>query len=66
MNIGIIGCGIISQTYFNSYKIYNNFNVIACADIDHELAEKKAKEYNIISQTVDEIFKVTIMRIECY
>ena len=57
MNIGIIGCGNISPTYFNSYKIYNNFNVIACADIDHELAEKKAKEYNIISQTVDEIFK---------
>ena len=28
MNIGIIGCGNISDTYFNSQKIFNNFNIV--------------------------------------
>ena len=53
MNIGIIGCGNISPTYFNSYKLYNNFKVIACADINEEIAKKSASEFNVTFQTVD-------------
>ena len=55
MNVGIIGCGNISSTYFNSQKLYNNFKVIACADIINEVAEKFAEEHNLKAQTVDEI-----------
>ena len=57
MNIGIIGCGNISDTYFNSQSIFNNIKITACADIIQELSEKKASEYNIQSFTVDDLFK---------
>ena len=55
MNIGIIGCGNISSTYFNSHKLYNNFKVTACADINHDIAKKSAEDFGVIAQTVDEI-----------
>ena len=57
MNIGIIGCGNISDTYFNSQSIFNNIKITACADIIQELSEKKASQYNIQSFTVDDLFK---------
>ena len=28
MRVGIIGCGNISETYFNCQNIYNNFNIL--------------------------------------
>ena len=34
MNVGIIGCGNISPTYFNAHKFFNNFKVTTCADIN--------------------------------
>ena len=43
MNVGIIGCGNISPTYFNSHKIFNNFKVTTCADINHDIAKKSAE-----------------------
>tara|TARA_Y100000591_G_scaffold330893_1_gene363172 strand:- start:902 stop:2029 length:1128 start_codon:yes stop_codon:yes gene_type:complete len=55
MNIGIIGCGNISDTYFNSQKIFNNINIISCSDIIEELANKKAEKYNVNCETVDGI-----------
>ena len=55
MNIGIIGCGNISSVYFNAHKLYNNFKVIACADIDEAVAKKSASEFDVSFQTVDQI-----------
>ena len=55
MRVGIIGCGNISETYFNCQNIYNNFKVVACADIHIDTAKKKAKKYNIKAQSVDDI-----------
>ena len=40
MKVGIIGCGNISETYFNCQKIFNNFEITACADINKEFATK--------------------------
>ncbi len=57
MNIGIIGCGNISDTYFNSQNIFNNLNIVACADKVKDLSDKKASEYNVKSLTVDELLK---------
>ncbi len=57
MNIGVIGCGNISDTYFESQKIFNNLNIIACADLIKDLADQKASQYNIKSQSVDELLK---------
>ena len=49
MNIGIIGCGNISDTYFDSQSIFKNIKITACADIIQDLSDKKALEYNVKS-----------------
>ena len=55
MRVGIIGCGNISETYFNCQNIYNNFSVVACADIDIEVAKKSAEKFNVKAQSVNDI-----------
>ena len=55
MRVGIIGCGNISETYFNCQNIYNNFNVVACADIDIEVAKNSAEKFNVKAQSVNDI-----------
>ena len=55
MNVGIIGCGNISDTYFQSQDLYNNINIIACADNINEAAEKSAAEYGLKKQSVDDL-----------
>ena len=57
MNIGIIGCGNIADTYFNSQNIFKNVKITACSDIIKDLADKKASQYNVKSYTVDDLFK---------
>ena len=55
MRVGIIGCGNISETYFNSQKIFNNFKIISCTDINNNISKKSAKKFNIKSESVEEI-----------
>ncbi len=55
MKVGIIGCGNISETYFNSQKIFNNFKIISCADISTDIANTSAEKFNIQAQSVDDI-----------
>ena len=50
--VGLIGCGHIAETYFRGQQYFNNFKIIACADIDQKAADKCAKLYNIKSKTV--------------
>ncbi len=57
MNIGIIGCGNISDTYFNSQQIFNNINIIGCSDILEGLADSKAEKYQIKSYSVESLLK---------
>ena len=55
MRVGIIGCGNISETYFNCQNIYNNFNVIACADIETDAAKKSAEKFNVKAQSIEDL-----------
>ena len=55
MRVGIIGCGNISETYFECQNLFNNFCVVACADINIEAAEKSAEKYNVKAFSVDDI-----------
>ena len=55
MNIGVIGCGNISDTYFKSQNLYNNFKVIACADINLEASRESAKKFGIQFQSVEDL-----------
>ncbi len=54
-NVGLIGCGHISETYFRSREYFNNINITACADLNLEAAKKCANEYNIIAKNVDDL-----------
>ena len=55
MRVGIIGCGNISETYFNCQNIYNNFKVISCSDIDIDVAKKSAEKFNVKAQSVEDL-----------
>jgi predicted dehydrogenase len=47
MNIGIIGCGSISNSYFNACKRFPVITMVACADLDIERAKAKSAEHGI-------------------
>lgn len=55
--IGIVGCGNISAIYFkNLCTLFNNVEVIACADLVAERASAKVDEYpGVQISTLDEI-----------
>ncbi len=55
--VGLIGCGHIAETYFRGHQYFNNFKIVACADINPKAADKCAKLYNIKSKTVNEILR---------
>jgi len=56
-NVGLIGCGHISETYFRAEKYFNNIKIIKCADINHDNAKRCAKTYKIKALTVNELLK---------
>jgi predicted dehydrogenase len=47
MNVGIIGCGNISDIYLQNCKRLSGLNVIACADLVEERARDKAARYGV-------------------
>ena len=55
--VGLIGCGHISETYFKGHEYFNNFQIIKCADINMEVANKCAEVNNIEACSVDELIK---------
>lgn len=55
MKVGIIGCGNISQAYFNAVKTFRMLDIIACSDINMDAAKAKAEENKVKALTVDEL-----------
>ena len=47
LNVGIIGAGTISQYHIQAFCKNANCNVVAIADINKALAEKRAKDNGI-------------------
>lgn len=64
LGIGVIGCGTISDVYLtNITQHYDNLDLIACADLFAEKAQKTAEKYSIPKAcTVEEL--LTIPEIE--
>jgi predicted dehydrogenase len=55
-SLGIIGCGNISSVYLQAPLLFDNLQVVACADIDMERARGQAEKYGIPKAcTVDEL-----------
>jgi hypothetical protein len=46
MKVGIVGCGVISKDYAENARAFD-FELAACADIQHSYAEALAAEHGI-------------------
>lgn len=55
INVGLVGCGSISEAYFAGCKRYDILNLIACSDIDPNRAQAKAEKHAVKACTVDEL-----------
>jgi len=55
MNVGIIGCGNIFNAYIKGCAMFRTVKVVACADINPEVAKAKAVEFSLKAMTVDEL-----------
>ena len=55
--IGLIGCGLIAETYFRAEKYFNNIKIIKCADINEKASKRCALNFGIKSVTVNELLK---------
>jgi len=53
MQIGIIGCGKISDAYFNGGKHSSNLNIKACADLNFDAAKAKAAEHRCEAVSIE-------------
>ena len=56
MKVGVIGCGNIADIYFkNSKQYFNNFEIVACADIKEEASKSFAEKYNVRQLSVEDM-----------
>ncbi|GAA6182385.1 Gfo/Idh/MocA family oxidoreductase [Shimia sp. NS0008-38b] len=53
VNVGIIGCGNISATYMRMGRFFRDYKVVACADINPEVAKSRAEEFGLRALTID-------------
>ena len=55
VKMGIIGCGMISDTYFKASKKFNVIEVVACSDIIPERAKAKEAAYGCKAMTNEQL-----------
>jgi len=55
LSVGIVGCGNISDAYLSADAVFDAFELVACADLDTELARETAEEHGIEAMAVDEL-----------
>ncbi len=53
LNVGIIGCGSVSAAYLELASQFAGYKIVACADIDESLSQKRAQEFACNSVSVD-------------
>lgn len=54
--IGIVGCGNISPQYFKGAMLYEQIEVVACADLDLKVAQSRSEEFGVPKAlSVDEL-----------
>ncbi len=55
MNVGIVGCGVISRNYAEHAPAFGSFEIVACADVIRENAVKLAEENGFAVASIDEL-----------
>ena len=53
--IGVIGCGNIAMTYMRNAALFRNVRLVACADVVPEVSMRRAQEYGVRAQSVDDL-----------
>lgn len=53
IGVGIIGCGNISTSYLRLAPLFKGLEIRAVADVNHEAAQARAKEFNVRAESVD-------------
>ncbi len=53
--VGIIGCGFISGAYFKAARLFPVLELVACADLNREAAERAAATWEVEALSVDEL-----------
>jgi predicted dehydrogenase len=53
--VGLIGCGNISDIYLINAPLFRDFDIVACADMREEAANKQAGKYNVDRRGVREL-----------
>ncbi|MBX5253948.1 Gfo/Idh/MocA family oxidoreductase [Rhizobium sp. NLR4b] len=56
VGIGIIGCGNISGAYLTAMASFPILDIRGVTDLNRELAEAKAREFNVPVKSVEELF----------
>ena len=47
MNIGLVGCGNVSDIYFQNCRRFDGLRIAACADLDVTRAKAKAEQHGV-------------------
>src|SRR5271166_6332586 len=47
VGVGLIGCGAISGEYLRNSKKFPQLRIVACADLNRQAAEDRAREFEI-------------------
>jgi predicted dehydrogenase len=47
VKVGLIGCGNISPQYSEGCRAFENLDLVACADLDVDLAKQRAEEFEV-------------------
>jgi len=47
VSVGVLGCGTISDAYLGASDRFDNYEIVACADLDGERARHAADEYGL-------------------
>ena len=59
MNVGIVGCGVISSRYADNAAAFDSFEVVACADVDEIAATRLAKKHGFAAVSLEDLFADT-------
>ena len=55
MNVGIVGCGVISDRYAGNAEAFDSFELVACADLDVEAAAILADAHGLAALSVEDL-----------
>lgn len=57
IEVGIVGCGTISDAYLSADDRFDSYRITACADLEVERAREKAREYGVDAYDPDALYE---------